>query len=383
MSVFSAPCANLTRFATAGDIGLPLRCMAVAGAVGAFLAMKPHIWNMAATGGLIVLTILCLDVGRLVLAPTREASIDAIRIRNAMVAELGAPAQTEWTPDAIPANYNWEHRPAPDYFSAIIDKVLSPEARQGTALDQAVLLARHLRATSHHGNPIQANTRETYEKIISGQGGYCSDYTQAFNALALAAGLKVREWGFTWEDMANGHAFNEIWDPGLRKWVFIDAFTSFYVVDAASGVPMSSLEFRASLLGEPGAGEARVVPIVPERFGFKSPEKALDWYRRGVPQMFLLLGNSVFSYDANPIIQITEPLPRSVEMLVAIVLGEHPRFLFVPSAARPEAKDEVTRLQWQLSWFLVKLAGIVVLACGLLVFFWRAIRARRLRPRAV
>jgi hypothetical protein len=345
--------------------------------------MKPHVWTMVAAGCLIILTLLCLDVGRLVLAPTRAASIDAVRIRNAMVADLGEPSQTDWTPDTIPANYNWERRPAPDYFAAIVDKVLSHEARQGSALDQAILLARHLRATSHHGNPIQANTRETYDKIVSGQGGYCSDYTQAYNALALAARLQVREWGFTWEDMANGHAFNEIWDPRLGKWVFIDAFTSFYVVDAASGIPMSALEFRASLLGEPGGGEPRVVPIVPQRFGFKSPEKALDWYRRGVPQMFLLLGNSVFSYDANPIIQMTEPLPRSVEMLAAILLGEHPRFLFVPSIARPEARNEVLRLQRQLAWFLVKLAAIVILGCGLLVFFWRAIRARRLRPRAV
>src|SRR5262249_30709734 len=163
-----------------------------------------------------------------------------------------------------------------------------PRAREESALAKALRIAQHLRLTSRHGDPIQANTRETYEKIIGGQGGYCSDYTQAFNALALAAGLKVREWGFTWEDMANGHAFNEIWDEDLRKWVFIDAFTSFYVVDAATSQPLSALEFRASLLDEPGAGPVKVIPIVSERFGFKSPQRALDWYRRGVPQMFLV-----------------------------------------------------------------------------------------------
>src|SRR3546814_18005756 len=53
---------------------------------------------------------------------------------------------------------------------------------------------------------FQSNTRETYEKIVGGEGGYCSDYTQSFNALALAAGLDVREWGFAWADKANGHA---------------------------------------------------------------------------------------------------------------------------------------------------------------------------------
>lgn len=367
--------------APTGELGL-LRCMTLVGGAVALVALKPAFGVVVAAVCAIVLALLCLDVGRLILAPSRDASIDAVRIRNAMVAELGDPAQTEWGPDRIPADFKWEQLPAPEFFAAIADKVIPSEMRQATALDRAVLLARHLRATSHHGNPIQANTKETYEKIVGGQGGYCSDYTQAFNALALAAGLKVREWGFTWEDMANGHAFNEIWAPELEKWVFMDTFMSFYVVDATTGIPMSALEFRASLLGDAGAHEARVVPIVPERFGFKSPAKALDWYRRGVPQMFLLLGNSVFSYDADPIIRLTEPLPRSVEMVVAILLGEHPRFLFVPPASRPQAKNEVERMRWQLAWTLAKLAGIVMLACGLLGMFLRSRRARRLQIRA-
>jgi hypothetical protein len=324
----------------------------------------------------VLLAVLSFDVGRLVLAPTRDDSVDAVRIRNAMVAELGQPQQTDWAPSAIPANYNWESTPAPTFFTTMAGKVVPPETHQEPVLARALRLARHLRATSRHGEPIQANTRETYEKIVSGQGGYCSDYTQSFNALALAMGLKVREWGFTWEDMANGHAFNEVWEPDLEKWVFIDAFVSFYVVDAATSTPMGALEFRASLLGEPGAGDAQVVPIVAERFGFKSPEKALDWYRRGVPRMFLLLGNNVFSYDADPLIRLTEPLPRSVEMLVAILLGEHPRFLFVPPASHPEVRDEVEQLQLQLIWLLIKMAAMLVLSVGLLVYGWRLLQAR-------
>lgn len=331
----------------------------------------------------IVLIVLCLDVGRLVLAPTREASIDAVRIRNAMVAELGRPAQTDWPPGSIPANFNWETSNPPEFFARIASEVAPVSIPDQSVVDKALRLARHLRETSRHGAPIQANTRETYEKIISGQGGYCSDYTQSFNALALAAGLKVREWGFSWENMANGHAFNEVWDPALEKWVFIDSFISFYVVDAKSGEPLSALEFRAALLDEPGAAEARVVKIVPERFSFKSVDKALAWYRRGAPRMFLLLGNNVFSYDANPIIQAAEALPRSVEMLLAIIIGEHPRFLFVPEESRPDVRVQVERMRWELIWVLVKLAAIVVLGLWLLRWLWLLWRARRGRVRAV
>jgi len=328
-------------------------------------------------GAAMLLTVLALNVGRLVLAPTRDASIDAVRIRNAMVAELGDPDQTNWSPSEIPANYHWEALPPPPYFTKIANQVIPPDAQQESALTKAIRIARHLRETAHHGNPIQANTRETYEKIIHGQGGYCSDFTQAFNALALAAGLQVREWGFTWEDMANGHAFNEIWDPALGKWVFIDSFISFYVVNSATGVPMGALEFRASLLDDPGAGQAEIVPIVANHFGFKTHQKALGWYRRGVPRMFLLLGNEVFSYDTDPLISLTESLPRSVEMVIAIMLGKHPRFLFVPPASHPEVKDQLGELQGQLVLVLIKLAAIAVLGIGLVVFVWRSLRARR------
>lgn len=324
----------------------------------------------------VLLVALGIDLGRLVLAPTRDASIDAVRIRNAMVAEVGTLAETQWSPSAVPANFNWETLPAPTYFAEVVQRVVPPEAREEPALQTALRLARHLRETSRHGAPIQANTRETYEKIIGGEGGYCSDYTQSFNALVLAVGLKVREWGFAWEDMANGHAFNEIWEPDLGKWVFIDSFHSFYVLDAATGIPMSALEFRAALLEEAGSSEIEVARIVPERFGFRSEARALAWYREGVPQMFLLLGNNVFSYDADPVIAAAEALPRSVEMTLAILLGEHPRFLFVPAESRPDLTTKVEQMRWELAWVLVKIALAGVLALALPVWLWRALRPR-------
>ncbi|WP_193369767.1 transglutaminase domain-containing protein [Pelagibius marinus] len=330
-----------------------------------------------------LLLVLSLDVGRLVLAPTREASIDAVRIRNAMVAELGSPAQTTWRPDRIPTDFQWESLPVPDYFAAIVDRLRPSGGQSEPPLATAVRLARHLRETSRRGPPIQANTRETYEKIVGGLGGYCSDYTQSFNALALAAGLDVREWGFAWENMANGHALNEVWEPLLQKWVLIDSFISFYVVDRNNGVPLSVLEFRDALLDASRANEIEVVKIVPERFGFRSVDEALAWYRRGMPRLFLVLGNNVYSYDADPVVRATEALPRSVEMTAAILLGRHPRFLFVPRPTDVEVKEQVREMGWSLAWVLGKLAAIVTLAIALLVILWRLLRARFRKAAAV
>lgn len=327
----------------------------------------------------VLLLALGVDVGRLLLAPTREDSIDAVRIRNAMVARLGTPAETDWPPDAVPPDYQWESLAPPAYFATAVAPLVPQERGQEAAWTTAVQLARHLREASRQGPPIQANSRETYEKIRAGQGGYCSDYTQSFMALALAAGLAVREWGFSWQDMANGHAFNEVWDPVREKWLFIDSFVSFYVIDRNSRQPLSALEFRDALLEGSGRDEIEVVQIVPEHFGFRSPEQALEWYRRGVPRMFLVLGNSVYSYDANPVIQVAEVLPRSVEMMLAILLGEHPQFLFVPWEADPEVTAQVREMDRELAWALTKLAALVLVTIGLPLTLWRL---GRTRPRA-
>lgn len=98
--------------------------------------------------------------------------------------------------------------------------------------------------------------------------------------------------------------------------------------------------------------------------------------------MFLLLGNNVFSYDANPIIRAAEALPRSVEMLVAIVLGEHPRFLFVPPASQAEVGVQVEEMRWEVIWIVVKLVAILVLGVSLLVALWRLLRQRIRQPTA-
>lgn len=331
-----------------------------------------------------VLAVLSFDIGRLVLAPSRDASIAAVRIRNAMVSSLGHPDQTQWSPAAIPANFKWEQQPAPDFFTQIVGDVLPSNTSDLSDFDKALLLAYHLRVTSAGEGPIQANTRETYERIVSGQGGYCSDYSQSFNALALAAGLSVREWGFTWEEMANGHAFNEVWEPELGKWIFLDSFGSFYVVDKGDKIPLSALEFRSRLLTEEGKSSIDIVPIVEGRLGFRDAEKSIAWYGRGLPRMFLILGNNIFSYDSNPVIQTLEALPRSIELMVAIVLGEHPRFLFVPSEEQPEIREQVDDMMWEAATIFAKLLAVFILSFGLLVWLWRSRskRVQSLRPQS-
>src|SRR3546814_1726160 len=90
----------------------------------------------------------------------------------------------------------------------------------------------------------------------------------------------------------------------------------------------------------------------------------------------LFRSNIVYSYDADPFTHAAEALPRSVGMVLAILLGEHPRFLFVPRAADGDVAAQVRAMGWELTWVLAKLAAFVLLAAALLLLLWRALRPR-------
>ena len=68
-----------------------------------------------------------------------------------------------------------------------------------------------------------------------------------------------------------------------------------------------------------------------KNFGFKTPEHALNYYRRGADQLYLYLGNNVFSYDNDPILQFLGDLSRTLEQSAAIILGLHPEIRIVPT----------------------------------------------------
>ena len=324
-----------------------------------------------------------LHLGRMVLAPSRDASIDAVQVRNSLVVDLGLPDETNWPPKAVPTDFNWERRTAPQRFVEVAEAVLRDSPDDITDFDKALLLSRHVRANAREGRPIQANAWLTYQKLTSGQGGYCSDFTQTINALGLAAGLQVREWGFAWDSFANGHAFNEIWEPSLQKWILLDSHHGFYVVDSASGIPLSALEFRDHLMSEVDPASVRLVPISEQTFDERRIRYERDFYGSGAPRFFLLMGNNVYSYDAHPLIQITEDLPRSIEMLTAILLGEHPRFLYVPPADRPDLRQEVQAMAWIRNRTLIEVALGAVAGLGLfllLLSFVPSSRAERHDP---
>jgi hypothetical protein len=319
-------------------------------------------------GALLLLASLSI-LGYLVRSP-----FEITRLRNSLLADVGIAEDFGWSPESPPADYAAENEPAPAEFQQIV-QALRFDASDETELDRALAIARHLtNGDVTTGEAIQSNTLSAYKAITERNRGYCADYTQVFNALNLASGVPVREWGMSFDGFSgDGHAFSEIYDSQLGKWVFIDSFYSFYVVDPITKVPLSVLELRERLKADRETLRAGLVPIDPAAFAFREPRRAIDYYGRGLEQFYLWFGNDVFSYDGNPVVAAAAGFGRPAEQAVAIMIGAHPKIRIVPDA---QGVQQITRTFW-LFWTAFALG---VLACGVLSYAFFSRRAAAQKP---
>jgi len=293
-----------------------------------------------------------------------DSSQDLVLLRNAVIADVEPGAAHEWTPASLPADYLAETLPSPEPLERFAAQAIGG-TRPADDFETAVILAHALCRNRKRGQgPIQDDTLMAFERITNDGAGYCADYTQVYGALARAAGLTVREWGMSFDGYGgDGHAFNEVWDRSRERWLFIDPFHSFYVTDVR-GEPLSVIEFRSALLdGTPG--EVQVVPINPAKFGFKSPDRALQYYLRGAPRLFLVWGNNVLSYDASPAVSAFSGVSRSAEQVLGIALGIQPKLVIPVELADTEAVTELERLR------LVMLALVIALAVAAIALLLR------------
>lgn len=299
---------------------------------------------------------------------------DLVKFRNAMLVEVGAPDVFDWRPATRPADFREEHAEAPPEIRDAVRAAVGSESHHSeflTTLD----LARHLAQNRQHGSlPIQKSTTETYREIVGKGRGYCADFTQVFNGLAHAAGLEVREWGMSFEGYGgNGHAFSEVFDRGRDQWVFIDSFYSFYVTDH-SGRPLSASELRDRLLS--GSSDLHVEPIVADKFGFKSPERALTYYRRGAASFYIWWGNDVFTYDNNAVLAHLDA-SRALQQLAGIALRVQPRLMLAAGHIQTQGLFELRLIQGLL---VALTAGVTLFAItSLMLLVARRRRAAKAR----
>lgn len=317
------------------------------------------------------LSLLSLLLAALSLAPYFRSSTELVRMRHALVLVDDAAHPVEWTPANIPADYLLERSaPYPEFADAV--KRLGLDA-MASDWERALAISRHLLGSSPQlfGGAIQSDLRDTYRRIVNQGQGYCGDFVRAFTALAIAAGIPVRAWAFSFDGFGgHGHIWPEIWNRQLGRWQLVGIFNNNYFL-GAEGVPLSGLDVHRALREDPAS--LRRVPLDPgARPGFMIEEKAWEYYHQGRDQWYMVWGNNVFSYDRAPLVRAFGGLSRSLEQLGGIIQGVYPGVRILTEEANQEQVAAIQRLRRHL--FVV--AGIFLAASlGLLVSlvgWWRA-----------
>ncbi len=297
-------------------------------------------------------------------------SYEIARIRNSLIADIGQADDFSWAPTNIPPDFLLEKAPIPVEFKQLVER-LDKSYSESDSWGKSLQISQHLEQGPGRGDGIKSSTLNTYKTMMTSKAGYCSDYTQVFNGIAYSADIPVREWGMSFDGYSGrGHAFNEIYDHRIGKWIFVDSFNSFYVLDKKTNIALSAIEFSEKLK-QNKTDEITITPITPERFGFRDTNHAIEYYRRGADQFFLWFGNNVLSYDNHFAIRTLGSTSRAIEQIIGITLGIFPRIKLIPSDTN---KDQINLLFSKRNTFLLLLSTEILLGIGLLlqIFMYRA-----------
>ncbi|WP_210394991.1 transglutaminase-like domain-containing protein [Motiliproteus sediminis] len=285
---------------------------------------------------------------------------EVARLRNALLIEPSHPQDFSWTPAERPASFSVDQGLVPQ----AVQRFVAPMQTIDNTWERGLALANALRQQGPRGRPIQKDTVTTLQQIQSTGQGYCSDYTQVFNALTYAAGIDSREWGLSFDGYGGwGHAFSEFYVPEWQQWVFIDIFHGFYV--SRNDQPLSVAQFHDALDNNL---DITVHRLQQGRFLFPSNADALAYYRRGKNEFYLWWGNDSLSYDAHPLIKLVVPISRSLEQLAAITLGLHPTIRPIETASNTAQRQTMNTLK---NGLLAALAAEVILGLLLIALLVR------------
>lgn len=299
---------------------------------------------------------------------------EAIRVRNSLLVTQGEGNIISWSPQQVPASFTWEQLPPPQFFKQTISNIKLDDS---SVLNSALAIAHHLRQTKGSETSIKDNSIHTYKAIVNTGRGYCADYTQVFIALAHAANIAVREWGFATKNYGGGHAFVEVWEPTLNQWVFLDPFASFYLLDKKSHLPLSANQFNQLLLSNQ-LDSFELVIIHEGRFGFRNTRQALDFYLSGANEFYLWWSNAIFSYENNAIVAYMGSFSRHLEQLSAIAIGIHPKIMLLPNHNNQQAINFILQLR---KTTLVCLLTLPVFALLSLIFLYSGVKKKRREQR--
>jgi hypothetical protein len=300
---------------------------------------------------------------------------EAVKVRSALTMSLGGPGDFDWFPGNMPSSFlRDEHGPPVELQRIALGLSGEVAPAERGEFQEALSIVKHLATgIKRIDGPIHAGLMETYEAIRSEGKGYCADFAKIFTGLAVAVGIPVRSWTISFQGFGAGHIFNEVYDRNREKWILIDSFQSLYFADPDTGEPLSVIEVHNRLLKLGTDKGLSVVPIVPRQYPFRSEALAQEYFLRGMRQLALLWGNSVFDYDQPEVVQWTANLSRGLSQFLAIALGIYPRAKIYPIGVSEKDLMLLARTREDL---LLASASVLVSICLFGFHAWVLVRGR-------
>lgn len=298
------------------------------------------------------------------LAPFLLESTNVVKLRNALLLRDAQDADFQWTPAEAPADFKWERGPVDPYFVAIAERLRLAEMPDDWSRAQAI--SSHLLSSSGkmlRGGAIKSDLRRTYERITRDGDGYCGDFVRVFMAIAIAGGMQVRPWAFSFDGFGgHGHVWPEIWNRQTKSWQLVSVFNNYFFIEEP-GIPLSALELRQALLENSESLE--LAPLDPSaRVGWKYEEKAWAYYRRGLPQWYMWWGNDVFAYERASLVRLFAGVSRPLEQFAGLVQNVSPQLqvLLTPeNQAQVEAMVNLKHRVWSaIVVFVLALTALIV-----------------------
>ncbi len=100
-------------------------------------------------------------------------------------------------------------------------------------LEKAIQIGKFIIENTKGGPALSLSAEATLTGMLNGNGGVCSDFALVFNVFCLLNNIPSREYNSV-DKIYNpeyGHAFNEIYDNELEKWIAIDINKGIYFFD--------------------------------------------------------------------------------------------------------------------------------------------------------
>jgi len=213
----------------------------------------------------------------------------------------------------------------PPLFFEINNIIFTNSNKDLNHFEKAVKIAVWLKKNVKGGPGLGKSSARALQKMINGEGGVCSDFSQIYSNFCVINDIKVKEWGMKSlsddSTVSGGHSFNEVYCKKLQKWIMIDVAKSIIFFKADNDIPLSTLEY---IHLKNKKEEIKIVSIYENGiFDNKNADK-IFLSSNSLPFIITNYDNKTYDY----FLEKFDFLPESITHGLLIILGKSYSFEF-------------------------------------------------------